>query len=152
MASYNPAMLSDTALPKDWKAAPDLTSFAASYSSNTTASISAPTAGTGSAPSSATPPSADPSTAAGLAATGNGAGGQSFIWYWIKLMNRSSWNFGWGCSIGWIRWDCLLVVLNVRVGGLETQCTDSDDECNICLYFACSIHLFVLLARSVSIR
>jgi len=75
MASYNPAMLSDGALPKDWKAAPDLTSFAASYSSNTTASISAPTAGTGSdsGSSSDTPPSADPSTAAGLAATGNGA-------------------------------------------------------------------------------
>jgi hypothetical protein len=77
MASYNPAMLSDTALPKDWKAAPDLTSFAASYSGNTTASISAPTANTGSGSSSATPPSADPSTAAGLAATGNDAGGTS---------------------------------------------------------------------------
>jgi hypothetical protein len=137
MASYNPAMLSDTALPKDWKAAPDLTSFAASYSSNTTASISAPTANTGSGSSSATPPSADPSTAAGLAATGNGAGGASFTWYWIELMYRSSWNFGWGCSIGWIRWGCLLVVLNVRIGGLETQCMDSDDECNICLYSAC---------------
>jgi hypothetical protein len=61
----------------------------------------------------------------------------------IELMYRSSWNFGWGCSIGWIRWGCLLVVLNVRVGGLESQCMDSDDECNICLYLACLIHLFV---------
>ena len=73
-------MLSEGNLPKDWKAAPDLTSFAASYSSNTTASMSAPTAGIGygSGSSSATPPSADPSTAAGLAATGNGASGMSF--------------------------------------------------------------------------
>jgi hypothetical protein len=59
----------------------------------------------------------------------------------IELMYRSSWDFGWGCSIGWIRWGCLLVVLNVRVGGIETQCMDSDDECNICLYFAGLIHL-----------
>ena len=78
MASYNPAMLSEGNLPGDWKAAPDLTSFAASYSSNTTASIPAPTANTGSGSSSATPPSADPSTAAGLAAAGNGASGMSF--------------------------------------------------------------------------
>jgi len=113
MASYNPAMLSDTALPKDWKAAPDLTSFAASYSSNTTASMYAPTAGTPAGSSSATPPSADPSTAAGLAATGNGAGGTSSVYYWIELMIRSSWNFGWGCSIGWTRWGRLLMVLDV---------------------------------------
>ena len=80
MASYNPAMLSEGNLPKDWKAAPDLTSFAASYSSNTTAAMSAPTAGTGygSGSSSAASTSADPSTAAGLAATGNGASGMSF--------------------------------------------------------------------------
>jgi hypothetical protein len=68
----------------------------------------------------------------------------------IELIRRSSWNFGRGCSIGWIRWGCLLVVLNVRVGGLETQCMDSDDECNICLYLAFSIHL--LNARSSFVR
>jgi hypothetical protein len=120
MASYNPAMLSDGALPKDWKAAPDLTSFAASYSSNTAASISAPTAvtgtGSGSDSSSATPPSADPSTAAGLAASANGAGGMSpFRLMSAELISRSSRNFGWGCSIGWIRWERLLVVLNVGI-------------------------------------
>lgn len=80
MASYNPAMLSDGDLPKDWKPAPDLTSFAACYASNTTASMSIPTAGSGSGygSSSAASTSADPSTAAGLAATGNGASGMSF--------------------------------------------------------------------------
>jgi hypothetical protein len=62
MASYNPA----------------ITSFAASYSGNGTATMSMP-AGTGYGSGSATgsmasSTSADPSTAAGLAATGNGAG------------------------------------------------------------------------------
>lgn len=31
----------------------------------------------------------------------------------VELMNRSSWNFGWCGCIGWIRWGCVLVVLDV---------------------------------------
>ena len=76
MASYNPAMLKGDALTSDWKAAPDLTSFAASYSGNTTASMSAPGYGSATASGLVTSASADPSSAAGLAAAaaGNGAG------------------------------------------------------------------------------
>jgi hypothetical protein len=34
-----------------------------------------------------------------------------------KLMIRSSWNFDWCGSIGWICWGYLRVVLNVGIGG-----------------------------------
>jgi len=36
-------------------------------------------------------------------------------------MNRSSWNFGWRGCVGWVRWDCFLVVLDV---GLMDQKLD----------------------------
>ena len=38
MASYNPAMLKNEPYGADWKAAPDLTSFAADYSSGASSS------------------------------------------------------------------------------------------------------------------
>ena len=77
MASYNPAMIKGEALTADWKAAPDLTSFAASYTGgpNVTMSGGGSAAGTGGSPASA---SVSPTAAIGIAASGNGAGRSLF--------------------------------------------------------------------------
>lgn len=70
MASYNPAMLKNEPYGADWKAAPDLTSFAADYAgASSSGGASGSSAATG-APSH----SADSDAAAASAGAGNGAG------------------------------------------------------------------------------
>jgi hypothetical protein len=78
MATYNPAMLKDEPFGKDWKAAPDLTSFAADYAGAGAGASSAggayggsATTGTG---SSASVGAAGSSASGDAASAGNGAG------------------------------------------------------------------------------
>lgn len=77
MATYNPSMLKDEPFGKDWKAAPDLTSFAASYA-GTGAGVASgggayvASASTGSDAASVS--NVGTSASAGAASAGNGAG------------------------------------------------------------------------------
>ena len=75
MATYNPAMLKGDAYGKDWKAAPDLTSFAADYAgaSASGGGVYGASATTGAA-GSASVSDVGISASAGAASAGNGAG------------------------------------------------------------------------------
>jgi len=66
-------MIKGEALTADWKAAPDLTSFAASYTGGSNVTMSGGGSASGAAGSSAST-SASPTAAIGIAASGNGAG------------------------------------------------------------------------------
>lgn len=80
MASYNPAMIKDEPLTADWKAAPDLTSFSASYAANSSSSAASAT-GAGSYGAGASTGSAVAGASASSAAgnTANGAGTVSLL-------------------------------------------------------------------------
>jgi hypothetical protein len=115
MASYNPAMIKDEPLTANWKPAPDLTSFAASYAGNSSSASSGGGAyGTGWGTSTGSAVAiASASSAAG---TANGAGMSSFqVSPWgYQLIYRTSRNIDGPCWYDRTSWTSRLAVL-VRV-------------------------------------
>jgi hypothetical protein len=79
-------MIKGEALTTDWKAAPDLTSFAASYTGGPNVTMAG-----GNSPAASASASGSPSATIGAVGSGNGAGQFILIQSWTQLIFRSNW-------------------------------------------------------------